>query len=156
MLSPSTSSKPSPTRLICHHTISEQQPLIFSPSAAFVATSDVVLSLPNQRQLEAGEFNLDELVKELTELLAEDSQRNEILELTGDTAVLVIECLDKVSETEPGFLDVKSSSLSRSYRPMPSGPFQISKHALRCSPRSQDSLAAFNISLALIGSIRAR
>ena len=123
---------------------------------AFVATSDVVLSLPNQRQLEAGEFNLDELVKELTELLAEDSQRNEILELTGDTAVLVIECLDKVSEPELGFLDVKSLSLSRSSPPTPSGPFQISKHALRCSPRFQDSLATFNISLALIGSIQTR
>jgi len=60
--------------------------------------SDVVLSLPNTKQLEAGEFNLDELVKKLAEALAEDSQRKEILQLTGDTAVLVIECLDKVSE----------------------------------------------------------
>ena len=64
----------------------------------FVVTSDVVLSLPIPKQLETGEFNLDELVKELTELLAEDSRRNEILQLSGDTAVLVIECLDKVSE----------------------------------------------------------
>ena len=64
----------------------------------FVVTSDVVLSPPIPKQLEAGEFNLDELVKELTELLAEDSRRNEILQLSGDTAVLVIECLDKVSE----------------------------------------------------------
>ena len=63
----------------------------------FVATSDVVLSLPNPKQLEAGEVNLDQLVKQLTEVLAEDSQRNEILQLTGDIAVLVIECLDKVS-----------------------------------------------------------
>ena len=63
-----------------------------------VATSDVVLSLPNPRQLEDGEFDLGELVERLTELLAEDSKRNEILQLTGDTAVLVIECLDKVSE----------------------------------------------------------
>jgi len=59
---------------------------------------DMVLSLPNTKQLEAGEFNLDELVKKLTEALVEDSQRNEILQLTGDTAVLVIECLDMVSE----------------------------------------------------------
>ena len=63
-----------------------------------MATSDVVLSLPNPKQLEAGEFDPDELVKTLTEVLAEDSQRNEILQLTGEVAVLVIECLDKVSE----------------------------------------------------------
>lgn len=62
-----------------------------------VAASDVVLSLPNPKQLEAGEFDLDELVKKLAEVLAEGSQRNEILQLTGDVAVLVIECLDKVS-----------------------------------------------------------
>ena len=81
-------------------------------------TSDAVLSLPIPKQLEAGEFNLDGLVKELTELLAEDSQRNEILELTGDTAVLVIECLDKVSETEPGAW-------------MPS-PYRSLGHIVRC------------------------
>ena len=63
-----------------------------------MTTSDVVLSLPDPKQLEAGKFNLDELVEKLTELVAEDSQRNEILQLTGDTAVSVIECLDKVSE----------------------------------------------------------
>ena len=63
-----------------------------------MAASDVVLSLPNPKQLEAGEFDLDELVKKLTEVLAEDSQRNEILQLTGEVAALVIECLDKVSE----------------------------------------------------------
>ena len=67
-----------------------------------MATLDVVLSLPNLKQLEAGEFNLDELAKTLTELLAEDSQRNEILQLTGDTAVLIIECLDNVSEIGSG------------------------------------------------------
>ena len=66
----------------------------------FVATSDVVLSLPSPKQLEAGEFDLDELVRKLTEALTDDSQRNEILRLTGDVAVLVIECLDKVSEIE--------------------------------------------------------
>ena len=57
-----------------------------------------MLSLPNLKQLEAGEFNMDELVKKSTEALADESQRSEILQLTGDTAVLVIECLDKVSE----------------------------------------------------------
>ena len=62
-----------------------------------MTTSDLLLSLPNLKQLETGEFDLDELVKELTEGLADDSQRNEILQLTGDTAVLVIECIDKVS-----------------------------------------------------------
>ena len=64
-----------------------------------MAILDVLLSLPNPKQLEAEEFDLDELVKKLTEALAEDSQRNEIAQLTGDTAVLVIECLDKVSDT---------------------------------------------------------
>jgi len=59
---------------------------------------DVLLSLPNAKQLETGRFNLDELVKILTEALDEDYRRNKILQLTGDTAVLVIECLDKVSE----------------------------------------------------------
>ena len=81
-------------------TISNQHPFVLSPSVTFVATSDVVLSLPNPKQLEAGEFDLDELVKKLMEALAEDSQRNEILRLTGDVAVSVIECLDKVSEIE--------------------------------------------------------
>ena len=59
---------------------------------------DLVLSLPTEKQLEAGEFDLDELVKKFMEALADDSQRNEILELPGDTAVVVIECLDKVSK----------------------------------------------------------
>ena len=63
-----------------------------------MTTSDLVLSLPNLKQLETGEFDLDELVKKLTEGLADDSQRNEILQLTGDVAVLVIECIDKVSQ----------------------------------------------------------
>ena len=123
----------------------------------FVVISDVVLSLPNLRQLEEGEFNLDELVEKLMRLLAEDSKRNEILQLTGDTAVLVIECLDKVSGIGSGsFPDAKPLLHSRSSLPMPSRPFQMFKHALRCSPRFQDSLATFNIFLALIGSIRAR
>ena len=122
-----------------------------------VATSDVVLSLPSPKQLEDGEFNLDELVEKLMGLLAKDSKRNEILQFTGDTAVLVIECLDKVSGVGSGlFLDAKPLSPSRSSRPTPLKPFQTSEHALRCSPQSQDSLATFNISLALIGSIRTR
>ena len=58
-----------------------------------------MLSLPNAGQLEAGDFNLEELAKRLMEVLVDESQRNEILQLTGDSAVLVTECLDKVSET---------------------------------------------------------
>lgn len=60
-------------------------------------TSGVLLSLPNAQQLEAGNFDLDELVKKLTEALIDESQRNEIQQLTGDSAALIIECLDKVS-----------------------------------------------------------
>jgi hypothetical protein len=50
-------------------------------------------------QLQAEDFDLDDLVNKLTEALDHDSHRNEILSLTGDIAVLVIECLDKVSES---------------------------------------------------------
>ena len=64
----------------------------------FVAASDVVLSLPNPKQLKDGKFSLDELIEKLMGLLTEGSQWNEILQLTGDTAVLVIECLDQVGE----------------------------------------------------------
>ena len=67
-----------------------------------MATSGIVLSLPNLKQLETGEFDLDELVRKLTEAVADDSQRKEILQLTGDIAVLVIECLDKVSQIGSG------------------------------------------------------
>ena len=89
-----------------------------------VPASDVVLSLPSPKQLEDGEFNLDKLVEKLMGLLAEDSKRNEILRLTGDTAVLVIECLDKVGEIGSGsFPNVKPLSPSRSSRPTPSRPF---------------------------------
>lgn len=49
-------------------------------------------------QLETGNFDLDELVDKLTGALTDEPQRNEILSLTGDTAALVMECLDKVSE----------------------------------------------------------
>ena len=59
---------------------------------------DIVLSLPNVKQLEVGDFDLDELVKRLTGALADESQRSAILKMTGDSAVLVIECLDRVSE----------------------------------------------------------
>ena len=60
---------------------------------------DIVLSLPSAEQLQTEEFNLDELVNKLTEALEDEPHRAEILSLTGDTAVLVIECLDKVSES---------------------------------------------------------
>ena len=59
---------------------------------------DLILSLPNAKQLEAGDFDLDDLVEVLTEALVDESQWNEILYLTGDSAVRVIECLDKASE----------------------------------------------------------
>ena len=59
---------------------------------------DIILSLPNAKQLEDGYFNLDELVKRLTEALADESQQSKILQMTGDNAVLVIECLNRVSE----------------------------------------------------------
>ena len=42
------------------------------------ATSDITLSLHNAKRLEAGDFNLGELVKKLAEALANNSQRNEI------------------------------------------------------------------------------
>ena len=59
---------------------------------------DIILSLPNSKQLEVGDFDLDQLVKRLTEVLADESRRSEIQKMTGDNAVLVIECLDRVSE----------------------------------------------------------
>ena len=68
----------------------------------FAVTSDVVLSLPNPKQLQDRRFSLDELIEKLMGLLTEGSQRNEILQLTGDTAVLVIECLDQVSKIGSG------------------------------------------------------
>ena len=59
---------------------------------------DMLLSLPNAEQIMGGLFDLDELVERLTEVLLDKSQRNEILSLTGDNAILVIDCLDKVSK----------------------------------------------------------
>lgn len=73
---------------------------ILSPSATLLGILDTVLSLPNAKQLVDGEFNLDELSKRLTGALSDESQRNEIIKLTGDNALLVLECLDKVSEVK--------------------------------------------------------
>ena len=56
---------------------------------------ELVLSLPSVKKLEAGDFDLDELVRRLTEVVVDEPQRNEILQLTGDSAALVMECLDK-------------------------------------------------------------
>jgi hypothetical protein len=66
-------------------------------SATLLQILDIVLSLPTAEQLETEEFDLDELVSKLTEALEDEPHRTELLSLTGDTAVLVIECLDKVS-----------------------------------------------------------
>ena len=85
-----------------------------------------MLSLPNLKQLEAGDLDMDELVKKLTEALADESQRSEILQLTGDTAALVIECLDNVSETG-----------RRSYIPSPYHP--IGHHFRRLQGHSRHS-----------------
>ena len=52
--------------------------------------------------LEAGDFDLDDLTERLTEALIDESQWNEILQLTGATATLVIECFDKVNDIEIG------------------------------------------------------
>jgi hypothetical protein len=57
-----------------------------------------MLSLPNAKQLEDGDFDLDELFKRLTKALIDESQWAEIQHLTGDNAILMIECLDKVSK----------------------------------------------------------
>ena len=67
----------------------------------FLEIPDIILSLPNAKQLEDGDFDLDELVKRLTKALTDESQWIEIQNLTGDSAVLVIECLDRVSEIGP-------------------------------------------------------
>jgi len=73
------------------------------------ATLAIALSLPSLKQLEAGDFDLEELSKKLAEALVNESQRNEIMQLTGDIAVLLIECLDKVSEI------ISSSSMASPY-----------------------------------------
>jgi len=50
------------------------------------------------KQLEAGDVDMDKLFEILTQALVDDTQRNEIRELKEDAALLVIECLDEVSE----------------------------------------------------------
>ena len=60
--------------------------------------SGFLLSLPDAKQFETGSFDLDEMIKTLTEALVDESLWNEILHLTGGTAEFVIGCLDKVSE----------------------------------------------------------
>ncbi|KAF9647776.1 kinase-like protein [Thelephora ganbajun] len=72
--------------------------MMLSPSTFKV--SDTMSSLPSVERLKAGDFDLDELVKKLTEALADELQRNEILQLRGDNAVLVIECLDNIISSE--------------------------------------------------------
>ena len=73
-----------------------------SSLAAPLETFEVLLSLPNAEQLKDESFDLDQLVERLTGVLLDESQRNEILSLTGDNAILVIDCLDKVSG--PGYV----------------------------------------------------
>jgi len=58
----------------------------------------IILFLPTAREFAAGDFNLDDVIERLATALLDESQWNEILGLTGDTAILVIECLDKVSK----------------------------------------------------------
>ena len=58
---------------------------------------DIMLSIPNAKQLEDGNFDLDEPVERFTAALADESRRSEILKMTGDNAALVTECLDRVS-----------------------------------------------------------
>ena len=73
-----------------------------SPLAAPLEILEVLLSLPNAEQLKDESFDPEELVERLTGALLDESQRNEILSLTGDNAILVIDCLDKVSG--PGYV----------------------------------------------------
>ena len=68
------------------------------PIHHLAAMLGILLSLPSLEQLQAEDFNSNELVEKFTEALDDQSHRNEILSLTGDIAVLVIECLDQVSE----------------------------------------------------------
>lgn len=46
----------------------------------------------------AEDFHLGGPIERLTKALADEPQRNEILQLTGDIAVQVLGCLGKVSE----------------------------------------------------------
>ncbi|KAF9789247.1 kinase-like domain-containing protein [Thelephora terrestris] len=71
------------------------------PSTTIPPKKHTLLSLPSVELLEAGDFDLEKLIEDLTGALDDDSQRNEILSLTGDVAVLVIECLDKIISSSP-------------------------------------------------------
>lgn len=63
---------------------------------------DALLSdFPNAEQLEARDFDLNKLIETLERMVTDDDERNKILQLTGDSAALVIECLDKASVGEP-------------------------------------------------------
>ena len=59
---------------------------------------DVLLSL---EKLEAGDYDRKKLIKKFEGILTDEHERNKILQLAGDSAVLVIERLDKVSVGEP-------------------------------------------------------
>ena len=63
---------------------------------------DALLSdLPNAEQLKAGYFDWNGLIKTMEGILTDEDERNKILQLTGDSAVRVIECLDWVSVGKP-------------------------------------------------------
>ena len=72
--------------------------LLSSPFLTLLETLDLLLSLPSVKQFQAGDVDMDKLFETLTQALVDDTKRHEIRELKGDTAVLVIECLDEVSE----------------------------------------------------------
>ena len=72
--------------------------LLSSRFLTLLETLDLLLSLPSVKQLQAGDVDMDKLFETLTQALVDDTKRHEIRELKGDTAVLVIECLDEVSE----------------------------------------------------------
>jgi len=93
MLSPSTSSEPSLARSICPR-ISDQVSLVLP---LLLEILDILFSLPSVNKLETGHFYFKGLIMGLVEVLVNESQRNEILQLTGHKAVVVIECLDKVN-----------------------------------------------------------
>ena len=64
--------------------------------------ADTILKfLPGAKRLEAGDFDLDTLTEILREMLIDEPTRNEILQLVGDSAELLMECLDKVGEIGP-------------------------------------------------------
>lgn len=85
---PSTSSKPSLAQ--------SDYPRISHRDLAVI--SGIVHSLPNAEQFKTGNLNLDEMVEGMTKALVDESQWKMILQLTGDTAVRAIECLDRVGK----------------------------------------------------------